>query len=159
MCNHEVNLDECYRLHELPNNLMFTFRYVETEMEEHMRLRNFMSINLSKNCQKKYMNTDRNPFADPENTDVDCDYTLKTMVCFNDTSNADSSYFTYVKQRDNQWKKYSRTAVTTVDAKEVESVVHPYVLIYERVWSTDRERLEVIKQAQADETDSDKDCM
>lgn len=128
-------------------------------MEEHMTLRNFMEINLASVTQKKYVNTDKNPFSEEDSEKLNCDYTLKSMVCFEDKQNPDSCFLTYVKKGDNTWIKYHRTSRSEVSSKEVEAIVHPYVLIYERVWTPEKERMEIIEQAEADQTDPDKHAM
>jgi hypothetical protein len=138
---------------------MFTFRYNEVEMEEHTLLRNFMEINLANVTQRKYLNLDRNPFAEEDQEKYNCEYTLKSLVSFEDKQSSDSCFLTYVKKDDQTWIKYSRTTRTEVSRKEVEAIVHPYVLVYEKVWTPEKDRLEIISQAEADQTDPDKHTM
>lgn len=138
---------------------MVTFRYEEIEMEEHMRLRNFMELTLASVSQKKYINKERNPFDEEDGDEVNYDYTLKAMVAFEDKQNPDSCYNTYVKKGNNSWHKYSKTYSSAVDAKELEAIIHPYVLIYEKVWSAEKPRVELLTQMEADVSDTAKDLM
>jgi hypothetical protein len=154
-----VQLEICYRLNELPNFLMVTFRYEEVEMEEHMRLKNFMNLTLASVSQKKYINKERNPFDEEDTDDVNYEYTLKSMVAFEDKQNPDSCYNTYVKKADQSWYKYSKTGGDPVDAKELEATIHPYVLIYEKVWTAEKPRVELLSQVEADPTEAAKDTM
>lgn len=137
-------------MHHLPNLLVVTFRYEEVEMEEHMRLRNFTEISLGKVCQTKYLDKKANPFEE-ENQDVNqFGYTLKAMVAFDNKQNPDSCFNTYVRSDGQKWRKFSRTQASTVDQTELNSVVHPYILIYEKIWMAEQERIDVISQAEAD---------
>lgn len=138
---------------------MFNFRYNEMEMEEHMTLRNFMEINLANVTQRRYLNMDRNPFGEEEPDKLNCEYTLRSLVCFEDKQNPDSCFLTYIKKDENTWTKFSRTARSEVSSREVETIVHPYVLIYEKVWTPEKERLEILGQADADQTDPEKHHM
>ena len=92
-------------------------------MEEHTLLRNFMEINLANVTQRKYLNLDRNPFAEEDQEKYNCEYTLKSLVSFEDKQSSDSCFLTYVKKDDQTWIKYSRTTRTEVSRKEVEAIV------------------------------------
>lgn len=128
-------------------------------MEEHMRLKNFMEMTLASVSQKKYINKERNPFDEEDAEAINYDYTLKAMVAFEDKQNPDSCYNTYVKRDDQSWYKYSKTFGGKVDAKELEATIHPYVLIYEKVWTAEKPRVELLNQVEADLSEATKDTM
>ena len=157
-CKQEQSFETVYKLGELPNNLLVTFRYAEGRMEEHVRLRGFLEIDLAKSVQLKFVKAMNNPFADEEYKGS-LKYSLKSLVSFDQKENFESGYVTYSKSRDGVWTKVTKTGVHTVDSKEVEAVVFPYALVYERQWDREKERQALIEAIKADEGLPDKDKM
>jgi len=149
-CKQEQSFEAVYKLGQLPNHLLLTFRYVEGRMEEHVRLRGFLELDLAKSVQLKFLKQPNNPFAEEEDRGS-LKYALKSLVCFEDKQNFDSGYVTYAKSREGAWTKTTKTAVQAVDAKEVEAIVFPYALVYERLWDCEPERRALIEAIKADE--------
>ena len=139
-------MDTVYKLHDVPNNLVITFRYDEGNMEEHVRLRNYLTLDLSDCLQRKYVNKKKNPFSSDGGGLPQIKYKLISMVSYEDRENYESSYHTFVRQPDQSWIKYSRTKKEQVQDKDLDNVTFPYALIFERDWEIEKAREQLLAE-------------
>ena len=150
-CNQEVSFDTVYKLSELPNNLLVTFRYTDSRMDEHVRLRQYLNLDFSKSIPIKFIKSMNNPFTEEEYKGS-LQYSAKSIVAYDQKNSPESCFITYTKSDEGKWRKYSRSTYQEVDVKEVEGVYHPYAVIYERIWEPEKERISIIDSITADET-------
>ena len=144
---------------QLPNYLTVNFRYVEHKLDEHMRLRNFMSLDLASCTQRKYLSSVQNPFAPKEGIDpseLSTQYELKSLVAYEQKDNYESCYVTYNRNEDGSWIKITRSSATPVEVAEVEAIALPHSLVYERVWSAEPERTKLVQEVAAEKANPSK---
>lgn len=163
-CTQEAPVEVAYRLEEIPNFLTIGFRYIENDMEDMVRLRSFMTLDLAKSTNKMFINDSKNPFrseSDPtKESKISMKYNLVALVAYDDQWSIENSYILYTRSAtEGKWNKYTKKAATEVNSVEVENVIHPHFMVFEREWAPEEKRTKILNDVKTDEGNPSKSQM
>lgn len=163
-CSKEAPVDVAYRLEELPNYLTIGFRYIENDMEDMVRLRSFLTLDLAKSTKKMFVNNSKNPFRpgleDKKDSEISMKYNLVALVAYDDQWTIENSYVLYTRSStEGKWNKYTKKSFSQVSSVEVENVVHPHYMVYEREWAPEERRTKILNDIKIDDGNPSKTQM
>lgn len=105
-CQSDVLADKVYKILSLPNNLLITMVYKQSETGKFLRLKNFMELDMKDFIHKEFYNSKTNPFhLEPESN---YKYKLTSLIVYSSSNPTRDGYLTYVKQKDGSWIKFSK---------------------------------------------------
>jgi hypothetical protein len=102
----DSQIDVVFKLHKVPNSLAIGINYKDPQ-EDLIRLKDFMTLDLSPFIQQKYVSTSDNPFF-KTNELQSFNYALVSMVYFHETGNYESGFTTLTRKKDNTWEHRSK---------------------------------------------------
>jgi hypothetical protein len=82
-----------------------TMVYKETD-DKHIRLKNFMEIDMQPFINEKLFDFKSNPFHTEKQDQFK--YKLTSLIVYSNSHPCRDSYSTYVRQKDSTWMKYSK---------------------------------------------------
>lgn len=106
LCNIDTLADKVYKIHTLPNNLLFTLMYKQTSSGKHLRLKNFMDLDMKPFINTEFYNAAANPFH-LERDDI-FKYKLTSLITYSTNEPTRDGYITYVRQKDGTWLRFSK---------------------------------------------------
>jgi hypothetical protein len=102
----DSQIDVVFKLHKVPNSLTIGINYKDSQ-EDLLRLKDFMSLDLSPFIQQKYVSTSENPFFEQDQLQA-FNYVLVSMVYFQETGNYESGFTTLTRKKDHTWELRSK---------------------------------------------------
>lgn len=108
-CNHckaDALADKVYKIHTLPNHLLFTLIYKQSSSGKYLRLKNFMELDMQPFINPEFYNLGANPFH-LERDDV-FKYKLTSLIVYSSNNPTRDGYITYVRQKDGTWLQFSK---------------------------------------------------
>lgn len=105
-CQSDGLADKVYKILSLPNNLLITMVYKQSETGKFLRLKNFMELDMQPFITQQFYNSKTNPFHLEREDNFK--YKLTSLIVYSSSNPTKDGYLTYVKQKDGSWLRFSK---------------------------------------------------